>query len=71
MPGPLPGELLAKQAIEVTSTGETLDYASRINFGRSHDIEHNVKLLEIGRVVEDHIHLLLGYFKQARRLQQV
>jgi len=65
-PPPIPGENLTKQAIRVESKyGERLEAASRVNFGKPYAVEHNVKVLEIGQVAQEHIHLLVTYFQQA------
>ncbi|KAF2114167.1 hypothetical protein BDV96DRAFT_577692 [Lophiotrema nucula] len=62
----LDGEEITKQAIHVNSTrGETLESESRINFGKPYAVEHNCKVLDIGMVNDDHVHLLVNYFRQA------
>lgn len=65
-PNLLAGENITKQALRVISkNGEMLDDASRVNYAKPYAVEHNVKVLEIGEVAEEHIHLLQGYFENA------
>lgn len=65
-PNYLPGENLSKQPIfVVSSSGEQLEAASRVNYGKPYAVEHNVKVLDIGRVCDVHIHMLQGYFDLA------
>lgn len=62
-------EEIVKQAIRVHPyRTESLNTASRINFGKPYAVEHNVKLAEIGMVAEDHHHLLVTYFLEAMGL---
>jgi len=62
----LPGEQITKQPLRVTPTGaETLESASRVNFGKVYTVEHNVKVLDIGVVAQEHVYLLINYFKDA------
>jgi hypothetical protein len=62
-------EGICKQALRVeTSKGESLDMASRINFGKPYAVEHNVKLAEIGMISQDAVHLLADYFMDAMGL---
>lgn len=44
---------------------EYLTPASRINFGKPYAVEHNVKVVEIGMVADEHLHLLDMYFIRA------
>lgn len=68
VPPYLPGEHLTKYSIRVQpTTTETLHPASRINYGKAYAVEHNVKVLDIGMVVEPHRYLLSGYFDAAMR----
>jgi hypothetical protein len=63
-------EAMNKQALRVQpSYRESLDAASRINFGKPYAVEHNVKLAEIGLVCPDHEHLLVTYFMEAMGLR--
>lgn len=67
-PNQLPGELLTKYSIYVERSGpEILLPASRVNYGKAYAVEHNVKLLDIGMVTEDHRYLLAAYFDAAMR----
>lgn len=67
-PNPLPNEALTKYSIRVQPTlGETLHPDSRVNYGKTYAVEHNVKVLDIGMVVEQHRHLLTAYFDTALR----
>lgn len=62
----LPGEQLTKYSVRVQPTAdETLEAASRINYGKAYAVEHNVKVLDIGMVVEGHRYLIEAYFKAA------
>jgi len=63
----LENEGITKQALRVVSDGnETLDVCSRINFGKTYTVEHNVKVLSIGTIAPEHVHLLENYWKSAR-----
>jgi hypothetical protein len=65
-PALLTGEEITKEPIRVESkNGETLDSESRVNFGKPYAVEHNVKIMEIGMVVPEHMHLLEAYFQTA------
>ncbi|ORY18180.1 hypothetical protein BCR34DRAFT_473748 [Clohesyomyces aquaticus] len=64
-PPPLPGEAMTKHPIRVDSVyEEMLESSSRINFGKPYAVEHNVKVCNIGMVADEHLHLLIGYFRQ-------
>jgi hypothetical protein len=65
-PTPLPNETLSKMSIPIvrSSTGiRPLPRAARIRFGRGQAIQYNVKAKDIGRVREDHVPLLVSYWK--------
>jgi hypothetical protein len=65
-PNLFPGEYLTKYSIRVEPTGtEFLEAASRVNYGKAYAVEHNVKVLDIGMVVEGHRYLIEGYFNSA------
>lgn len=67
-PHQLAGEALTKYSIRVERTGpEKLLAASRVNYGKAYAVEHNVKLLDIGMVTENHRYLLAAYFDAAMR----
>ncbi|KAF2868126.1 kinase-like domain-containing protein [Massariosphaeria phaeospora] len=58
-PNLLEGEEITKQALRVqSSSGEQLDAESRINFGKPYAVEHNCKVMDIGVISDEHIHLL-------------
>jgi len=42
-----------------------LDKASRINFGKVYAIEHNVRVLNIGKISDEDMHLLVHYYRIA------
>jgi hypothetical protein len=67
-PNQLPGEQLTKYSIRVVPTGqESLAPASRVNYGKPYVVEHNVKVLDIGLVVESHRYMIQTYFDDALR----
>lgn len=43
---------------------ETLDAASRVHLGKPYNVEWNVKVMDIGQVVEKDLQALGGYVKQ-------
>jgi hypothetical protein len=62
------GEFLTKYSIRVEPTAdEILEEASRVNYGKAYAVEHNVKVLDIGMVVDGHRYLLKAYFDSAMR----
>jgi hypothetical protein len=67
-PNQLPGEQLTKYSIRVEPTGsESLAPTSRVNYGKPYAIEHNVKVLDVGLVVESHRYMIQAYFDDALR----
>jgi hypothetical protein len=65
-PEQLPGEMLTKYPLRVLATAsETLEATSRVNYGKAYAVEHNVKVCDIGMVVEEHRYLLSSYFDAA------
>ena len=61
---PLEGEGITKQALRVvTDRNEVLDTCSRINFGKTYTLKHNVKVLSIGVVAPEHNHLIENYWR--------
>jgi len=67
-PDQLPGESLTKNSIRVEPTAtESLEPASRVNYGKPYVVEHNVKVLDIGMVVPGHRYLIESYFESAMR----
>jgi hypothetical protein len=70
VPDLLPGENLINGPIrvELSATNDVhLDAASRVNYGKPYAVEHNVKVRDIGMVVEEHRGLITGYFDSAMR----
>ena len=64
----LPGECLTKYSIRVERSGaEVLLPASRVDYGKAYAVEHNVKVLDVGMVIENHRYLLAAYFDAAMR----
>jgi hypothetical protein len=62
----LPGEHLTKYSIQVLPTGaEHLEPESRVNYGKAYAVEHNVEVLDIGMVHEQHRYLIAAYFESA------
>lgn len=65
-PNLIPGENLTKYSIRVEPTAnETLEPQSRVNYGKAYAVEHNVKVLDIGMVLEGHRYLIEQYFESA------
>lgn len=63
----LPGEKKLRKlpiAIKIENT-DKFEPTTRINFARIYTIEHNVKALKVGRVIEKHIPLLKKYYKES------
>ena len=51
-------------AVEKTSSDQKLDPMSRLNFKKCYTIEHNVKVMSVGRVTKDSLSVLLGYWRK-------
>lgn len=69
-PNQLPGEALTKYSIQVQSTeGEYLELESRVNYGKAYAVEHNVKVLDVGMVIQDHRYLIKEYFDAAMQAE--
>jgi hypothetical protein len=68
-PSCLPEEenYLAKKpiAVEKASADQRLDSMSRLNFKKVYTIEHNVKVMNVGKVAKDSLPALLGYWRQS------
>jgi hypothetical protein len=58
---------LTKKSITVdkASADQKLDRMSRLNFKKVYTIEHNVKVMSVGRVTKDSLPVLLGYWRQS------
>lgn len=62
------GEQITKFSVRVDPTGtEALEPTSRINYGKAYAVEHNVKVLDIGMVVQGHRYLIESYFDSAMK----
>ena len=59
-----PNENLTKEPfpIKVEEAGESIDPTSRIDFGRVYTVEHNIKVLKVGRIPNDFLPRLEEYF---------
>ncbi|OAG16551.1 hypothetical protein CC77DRAFT_382152 [Alternaria alternata] len=69
-PDLLPGEKLTKYSVQVQPyKDERLEPESRVNYGKAYAVEHNVKVLEVGMVLEGHRYLIQQYFDSAMRSQ--
>lgn len=51
--------------VEPASFGQTLHEMSRINFGKVHTIEHNIKVMPVGKITEESMPKFLGYAKSS------
>jgi len=70
VPALLPGEKLTKYSVQVQPyKDERLEPESRVNYGKAYAVEHNVKVLEVGMVLEGHRYLIQQYFDSAMRSQ--
>ena len=67
IPSPLPQEKITLDAfpIIVEEPSEALGPVSRLDFGKVYTVEHNVKVLRIGRIAPDHINRLQQCFADA------
>ncbi|KAA8644037.1 uncharacterized protein ATNIH1004_008234 [Aspergillus tanneri] len=54
---------ITKEPIEVTpaSPDQKLDYMSRLNFGKIYTVEHNVKVLHVGKITDRTLPRFLNY----------
>ena len=69
-PNLLYGEAITKSSIRVQSTeGEHLEPESRVNYGKAYAVEHNVKVLDVGMVIQDHRYLIKMYFDAAMQAE--
>jgi hypothetical protein len=67
-PALLQGEHLDKEPIKVNAKpGQSLDPTSRINFGKTYTVEHNVLVLELGKVDDSDLHFLRNYWFSLRQ----
>jgi hypothetical protein len=51
-------------AVVPVSPDKKLDPMSRINFAKIYTVEHNVKVKHIGKVDEEYVHTLMGYYSR-------
>ncbi|KAG0649378.1 hypothetical protein D0Z07_4409 [Hyphodiscus hymeniophilus] len=67
---PTPGEAMTKESFPIIAEGQStdplsrIDLMSRIDFGRIYTVEHNVKVVKVGRIQPHHIPRLKRYFRQ-------
>jgi hypothetical protein len=61
-----PGERLSKEAIKVvpTTPRDKLDPMTRINYAKVYTIEHNIKVLGVGKVQDEDIKQLRASFQE-------
>lgn len=50
--------------VELVDNSQKLDPRSRVDFGRTFNIQHNVKVKEVGVLAQQDMHKLLLYWKQ-------
>jgi hypothetical protein len=55
---------MTKQPICIDPAGpdQTLHQMTRINFAKTYTVEHNFKVMTIGKVADNSMHLLKAYF---------
>jgi hypothetical protein len=58
---------LAKKPIAVDKAAEDqkLDRMSRLNYGKIYTVEHNVKVMSVGRVTGDSLPALVAYWRSS------
>jgi hypothetical protein len=63
-----PDEHLIKRPfpIKVEVPGESIDPTSRLNFGRVYTLEHNIRVKKVGRIPDEYLQQLDGYFFQVQ-----
>jgi hypothetical protein len=52
-------------AVEKASPDQQLDPMSRLNFKKIYTVEHNVKVMNVGKVTRDSLPVLIGYWKKS------
>lgn len=52
-------------AVDRTSEDQKLDPMSRLNYKKIYTVEHNVKVMSVGRVTKISLPVLLGYWRNA------
>jgi hypothetical protein len=63
-PALLDGENLTRTPIRLEIENNHLHRASRINIGKIYTVEHNTEVYGIGKVTNEHVPLLHGYFHE-------
>lgn len=69
-PDAAPGELLGKYALRIVLEveGETLDPMSRIDFGKVYTVQHNIKVMNVGRIHKLDIRSLKRSYNESMRM---
>jgi hypothetical protein len=52
-------------AVEKASADQQLDLMSRLNFNKIYTIEHNVKVMDVGKVIGKSLPVLIGYWRKS------
>lgn len=67
LPSPLPGESMDKAPFPliIERLGELLSPLSRLDFSRIYTVEHNIKVMSIGRIPPQHLKRLDHYFTES------
>jgi hypothetical protein len=50
-------------AVEKASADQKLDPMSRLNFKKIYTVEHNVKVMNVGKVTKESLPVLIGYWR--------
>jgi hypothetical protein len=66
-----PGELLGRHALGVVidEPGETLDPMSRIDYGKVYTVQHNIKVMNVGRIDAAHMKYLKRDYNQSMGIE--
>lgn len=66
-----PGESLGKHALGVVieEPGETLDRMSRIDYGKVYTVQHNIKVMNVGRIENAHMRYLKRDYKESMGIE--
>jgi hypothetical protein len=56
----------APLAVSAAAADQKLDIMSRINFGKVHTIEHNVKVMDVGRISREDMKDFRDYWNEHR-----
>jgi hypothetical protein len=70
VPDEAPGERLSKSALRIVLEveGETLDSMSRIDFGKVYTVQHNIKVMNVGRIHKLDITWLKRNYNESMRM---